>query len=260
MCVWQTTFTAEDGSARAINVRTAVAPGKLAEIAGRGTEKENQVKELVAAAVATGKMKESDCDEMVLNYLKVLPMEVVTTSIKDFSELDANEGLDNVTNRSSFFMGLIKQRDAGFINEDLTLPVFAEKAAKKAKFAAKLGEAGAATPVTDSAKAQGGLLGGDSGEAKKVDEESKTVMVKGLPFTATAADIATHFASCCESSSDMAVRIVMDKAKNESKGIAFIDFPTADATAKGVAMQGSELDGRKINVSTQPSCGPEHCR
>ena len=105
-----------------------MAPNKLAEIAGRGTEKENQVKQLVADAVSAGKMQETDCDEMVLNYLKVLPMPVVTQSINDFSELDANEGLDNVTNRSSFFMGLIKQRDAGFINEDLTLPQFAEKA------------------------------------------------------------------------------------------------------------------------------------
>ena len=110
--------------------------------------------------------------------------------------------------------------------------------AKKAKFAAKLGEAGEGAKT---AEGESGFMGGDSGVAKAADAESKTVMVKGLPFTATAADIATHFASCCESSSDMAVRIVMDKAKNESKGIAFIDFPTADATTKGVAMHGSEL-------------------
>ena len=49
-------------------------------------------------------MKAGDCDEQVLNYLKVLPMEVVKQSITDFCELDKNEGLDNVTNRSSFFL------------------------------------------------------------------------------------------------------------------------------------------------------------
>ena len=147
-------------------------------------------------------MKAGDCDEQVLNYLKVLPMEVVKQSITDFCELDKNEGLDNVTNRSSFFMGLIKQRDAGFVNEDLTLPQFAEKAAKKAKYAAANPEDGD----------DGGFLAsGSEGKPKQEEEESRTIMVKGLPFTATAAEIAAHFASCSESgsSSDMAVRIVM---------------------------------------------------
>lgn len=186
-------------------VGQAVAPSKLSEIAGRGSEKENEIKALVAAAVAKsttskGGMQESDCDEQVFNYLKVLPMEVVKQSIVDFCELDANDGLDNVKNRSSFFMGLIKQRDAGFINDDLTLPHFAEKAAKKAKFAATTQDDG----DEKGQKNEGGVL-------VKEQEESMTIMVKGLPFSATAADIAAHFASCCESgsSSDMDVRIVM---------------------------------------------------
>lgn len=178
-----------------------MAPSKLSEIAGRGTEKENEIKALVTAAVAKSGMKEEDCDEQVLNYLKVLPMEVVKQSIADFCELDANEGLDNVKNRSSFFMGLIKQRDAGFVNEDLTLPHFAEKAAKKAKYA-------------EETQRDGDEMARNEQEGRsdaETEEASKTVMLKGLPFSVTAADIAAHFTTCCESgsSSDMAVRIVM---------------------------------------------------
>ena len=175
-----------------------MAPSKLSEIAGRGSEKENEIKALVTEAVAKSRMRQDDCDAQVLNYLKVLPMEVVKQSIADFCELDANEGLDNVKNRSSFFMGLIKQRDAGFVNEDLTLPHFAEKAAKKAKF---------------SESQQDGDNKARTSEEQHVEEEeeSNTIMVKGLPFSVTEADIAAHFASCCDSgsSSDMAVRIVM---------------------------------------------------
>ena len=178
-----------------------MAPSKLSEIAGRGSEKENEIKALVTEAVAKARMRQDDCDEQVLNYLKVLPMEVVKQSIADFCELDANEGLDNVKNRSSFFMGLIKQRDAGFVNEDLTLPHFAEKAAKKAKYAegTRSDEDG---KVVNDEEARGD---------DETEEVSKTVMIKGLPFSVTAADIAAHFESCCESgsSSDMAVRIVM---------------------------------------------------
>ena len=175
-----------------------MAPSKLTEIAGRGSEKENEIKALVAAAVAKSEMQDGDCDEQVFNYLKVLPMEVVKQSIVDFCELDANEGLDNVKNRSSFFMGLIKQRDAGFVNEDLTLPHFAEKAAKKAKYAS----------VTQS---DGNDNKEEANDTDATEEPSKTIMVKGLPFTVTEAEIAAHFASCCESgsSSDMSVRIVM---------------------------------------------------
>ena len=66
----QSIFVAEDGSKRPINVRPAVSQTKLSEIAGRGSEQEQELKALVAAAVEKGQMREADCDAQVLSYLK----------------------------------------------------------------------------------------------------------------------------------------------------------------------------------------------
>ncbi len=90
---------------------------------------------------------------------------------------------------------------------------------------------GDAAPVTAAA----GSAGGDA-----VD----TVFVGGLSYDASEADVAEFFKSCGEVKS---CRIpLLDNGK--SKGMAFVQFDSAESAAKAVAKNGEELFGRWLNI------------
>ena len=74
---------------------------------------------------------------------------------------------------------------------------------------------------------EGAQVRGAAGFAARADQ-SCSIFINGLPYTATKADIAAHFASCC-AVEEMAVRIVFDKVTRRSKGVAFVDMPNPNA-------------------------------
>ena len=85
-------------------------------------------------------------------------------------------------------------------------------------------------------------------------DQSCSVFINGLPYTATKQDIVAHFKDCCDVE-DMAVRIVFDKATRRSKGVAFIDMPNTDAMNAACALHQSTFaaeDGSKRPINVRP--------
>jgi len=92
-----------------------------------------------------------------------------------------------------------------------------------------------------------------SGFAARTDQ-SCSIFINGLPYTATKQSIVAHFKDCCNVE-DMAVRIVFDKATRRSKGVAFIDMPDTDAMNAACALHQSTFeaeDGSKRPINVRP--------
>ena len=71
----------------------------------------------VEEAVAAGRLKATDIDERALQFLQRVPASVGRGALAEFATLDPQ-----VSNRSSFFMGLLKQRQAGKSSSDFARP------------------------------------------------------------------------------------------------------------------------------------------
>lgn len=70
--------------------------------------------------------------------------------------------------------------------------------------------------------------------------------VGGLPFSHGDDDLAQMFAEYGEV---VSATIIMDRETNRSKGFGFVELDSAEAaTAAIAALNGSELDGRKLTV------------
>ncbi len=98
-----------------------------------------------------------------------------------------------------------------------------------------------------------------SGFAARTDQ-SCSIFINGLPYTATKQNIVAHFKDCCNVE-DMAVRIVFDKATRRSKGVAFIDMPDTDAMNAACALHQSTFkaeDGSKRQINVRPVSNSMH--
>jgi len=76
---------------------------------------------------------------------------------------------------------------------------------------------------------------------------AKKLFVGGVPFSCTNEALKAHFeqAGTVESAS-----IIMDRATGRSKGFGFVEMATEEEAQKAISMlNGSDLDGRSINVS-----------
>jgi hypothetical protein len=96
-----------------------------------------------------------------------------------------------------------------------------------------------------------------SGFAARADQ-SCSIFINGLPYTATKQDIATHFKDCCDVE-EMAVRIVFDKTTRRSKGVAFIDMPNAAAMDAACGLHQSTFtaeDGSSRPINVRPVSHP----
>ena len=70
--------------------------------------------------------------------------------------------------------------------------------------------------------------------------------VGGLPFAHTDDDLAQMFAEYGEV---VSATIIMDRETNRSKGFGFVELDSEEAaTAAIAALNGSDLDGRKLTV------------
>lgn len=76
---------------------------------------------------------------------------------------------------------------------------------------------------------------------------AKKLFVGGIPFSCTNDSLRDHFATVGAVES---ATIIMDRATGRSKGFGFVEMATdEDAQAAIAKLNGSDLDGRTINVS-----------
>lgn len=76
---------------------------------------------------------------------------------------------------------------------------------------------------------------------------SKKLYVGNLPYSATDHSLTETFSQCGTVTS---AKVIMDRDSGRSKGFAFVEMSTdAEATQSISKLNGSDLDGRAINVS-----------
>eukprot|EP00929_Paragymnodinium_shiwhaense_P010643 TRINITY_DN115463_c0_g1_i1.p1 TRINITY_DN115463_c0_g1~~TRINITY_DN115463_c0_g1_i1.p1 ORF type:complete len:538 (-),score=191.55 TRINITY_DN115463_c0_g1_i1:357-1970(-) len=80
-----------------------------------------------------------------------------------------------------------------------------------------------------------------------------SVVVKGLDYSVTEADLKKAFGKCGEGVE--ACRLSMDKKTGEFKGIAFLDFATDAAVEEAVKLHGKTLKGRRFIVDYSQKSG-----
>lgn len=76
---------------------------------------------------------------------------------------------------------------------------------------------------------------------------SKKLYVGNLPYSATDESLASAFSEC---GTVQSAKVIMDRDSGRSKGFAFVEMSTdAEATSSISRFNGTDLDGRAINVS-----------
>ena len=71
-----------------------------------------------------------------------------------------------------------------------------------------------------------------------------------LAFSTTVDDIKTFLG---EESESFQIRLLTKKGSNESRGAAFVEFPTAAALQTALALAGKPLNGRSVRI--EPTVG-----
>eukprot|EP00931_Biecheleriopsis_adriatica_P006199 TRINITY_DN107647_c0_g1_i1.p1 TRINITY_DN107647_c0_g1~~TRINITY_DN107647_c0_g1_i1.p1 ORF type:complete len:414 (+),score=159.55 TRINITY_DN107647_c0_g1_i1:48-1244(+) len=97
---------------------------------------------------------------------------------------------------------------------------------------------------------QGGAKGKGDGKGKvqapgKKPKGCKSVIVKGLAYSVTEADLKKLFKACGELSD---VKILTNRDTGASKGMAFLDFESSTAVDEAIKLNGSVLKGRRFSV------------
>jgi RNA recognition motif-containing protein len=117
-----TTLRTATGSQRLVNVRRAVqnidaSQIDVARAASAGDARKIMMQAVAAelASKSTGLLK-SDINEQAMSFLVKVPLDVAQLALRDFGALD----LRKVKCRSSFFMGILKQRLAGKKQNDFS--------------------------------------------------------------------------------------------------------------------------------------------
>ncbi|OAX36963.1 RNA-binding domain-containing protein [Rhizopogon vinicolor AM-OR11-026] len=82
-------------------------------------------------------------------------------------------------------------------------------------------------------------------------EETKSIFVGRLSWNVDNDWLAQEFASCGEV---VSAQVQTDRATGKSRGFGYVHFASADAVAKALEMNGTEIDGRPVNIdkSTPP--------
>ncbi len=75
---------------------------------------------------------------------------------------------------------------------------------------------------------------------------SNKVFVGNLSWNTKEEDLRRLFESCGKIKS---LKIITDRETNRSRGFAFVEFETIDATNAAIALNGSNVDGRVIKVN-----------
>lgn len=89
-------------------------------------------------------------------------------------------------------------------------------------------------------------------EKSVTHDDSRTVFVTNLAFSATESDIRDKFSACGEVAG---VRIIRSSYTGKPKGYAYIDFAKEESVVEATSLAGTQLLGRTINV--QKSVPPD---
>lgn len=94
-------------------------------------------------------------------------------------------------------------------------------------------------------------LPGDAAVHSEGDQHTTTIFVGRLSWSVDNDRLAQEFAECGEVES---ATVQMDRDTGKSRGFGYVRFKTADAVEKALAMNGTEIDGRAVNIdrSTPP--------
>lgn len=83
---------------------------------------------------------------------------------------------------------------------------------------------------------------------------SKKLYVGNLPYSATDESLAQAFGAC---GSVESAKVIIDRDSGRSKGFAFVEMSTdAEAQTSISRLNGTDLDGRSINVSEAKPMAP----
>ncbi len=87
---------------------------------------------------------------------------------------------------------------------------------------------------------------------------SKKLYVGNLPYSITDQTLMDTFAQCGTVES---AKIIMDRDSGRSKGFAFVEMSTSSEAAASISkLNGTQLDGRAINVSEAKPQAPRENR
>jgi nucleolin len=89
------------------------------------------------------------------------------------------------------------------------------------------------------------LANGDAAPAGSSETETKSIFVGKLSWSVDNDRLAQEFAECGEV---VSAQVQVDRNTGKSRGFGYVHFTTADAVQKALAMNGTEIDGRAINV------------
>ena len=197
-----------------------------------------------ARAVAAGKLQRTDVDESVLGFLRSMEATMAQQVIDDFVEADLSE----VKSRSGYLLAMLrhrvrKARRATAPPEVREKPEVKQRRQEAAEAKRKRGEE--EYQAQELSKQQRKQKPGGA-----ADGVQHTLFVNQVPYAATRAEIAAHFAPMAGVDAvqlEPSVRMVM---RNGSfGGTAFVDMPSVEAMQAGVeALDQSVLLGRAINV------------
>ncbi|KAL1507654.1 hypothetical protein AB1Y20_007271 [Prymnesium parvum] len=119
LALHEQTMRCADGTTRSVNVRRALTQRQLKELphaeeGGRGGGGgKAAVRKMVRQAMEEGRLLQEDVDERAFEFLCNVPADVARRAISEFAQIAAADGLAGVKNRSSFFMGVLRQRQRG---------------------------------------------------------------------------------------------------------------------------------------------------
>lgn len=122
-----------------------------------------------------------------------------------------------------------------------------EKAEKKKKKKKKSEEEEASSPAPTASTKEDSDAEEEKPAAAETEEaqESKTVFVGGLPWTATEEQVKKDFEECGEVTE---FRFPLDRDTQQPKGIAFVVYATAEGVKKALEFNETEYGGRTIYV------------
>ena len=197
-----------------------------------------------ARAVAAGKLQRTDVDENVLGFLRSMEATMAQQVIHDFVEADLSE----VKSRSGYLLAMLRHR-VRKARRATAPPEVREKPEVKQRRQ----EAAEAKRKREEEEYQAQELSKQQRKQKPggaADGVQHTLFVNQVPYAATRAEIAAHFAPMAGVDAvqlEPSVRMVM---RNGSfGGTAFVDMPSVEAMQAGVeALDQSVLLGRTINV------------
>ena len=222
--------------------------------------------DIIATAIADGLLQDEDGSDAVHKFSAIADSALVKSCVDDFAAADLSE----VKSRAGYLLGMLRQRarkqkrEEGVprhIHEaatkepkrkastiDDSLPNKTKKKAAVADDSAETAET-EKPPRTKKAAEAPAPAAKKAAAARVARVEWQTLFLNQVPYTCTQDEIAAHFADAAGMTAAALLPHVRRVLKDgKFGGTAFVDMPTEDALAAGLALHQSLLSARRINV------------